>query len=422
VTPRRAVPGTGLSSSSSRSSSGRAQEHVRRHNLGTLLGHLHLDGPLSRAELAALMGLNRSTIGALVSELAALGAVGEESPVGARSGVGRPSLVVRPAPGPQALVADIGVDRIVVARVGLGGRVAARVETSLPASAHSPAEVADRLLTLAAAIPVDPAAGDRVVGIGVSVPGAVRRADGLVRFAPNLGWADAPLGELLTQRAPGLTVRVANDADLGLLGEHRRGAARGYDDVVFIAGEIGVGGGLIVGGLPMTGSGGYAGEVGHMRVRPKGRRCRCGGHGCWETEIGAEAIRRALDLPLVSSVELARALREPGVRDSGALDRVAHYLGLGLANIINVVNPRLVILGGLLREVFTVVPEAVRASVRASTLTAPGEHVLLRVSELGGDAILLGTAELVLQDLLDDPAGVLGATEDPLGDSDPREG
>jgi hypothetical protein len=81
-----------------------------------------------------------------------------------------------------------------------------------------------------------------------------------------------------------------------------------------------------------------------------------------------------------------------------------------------------VILGGLLREVFTVVPEAVRASVRASTLTAPGEHVLLRVSELGGDAILLGTAELVLQDLLDDPAGVLGATEDPLGDSDPREG
>jgi predicted NBD/HSP70 family sugar kinase len=293
----------------------------------------------------------------------------------------------------------------------LGGRVIARVEADLLASAHSPVEVADRIAGLAAVIPVEPGVGERVVGFGVSVPGVVRGSDGLVRFAPNLEWVDAPLGELLAQRMPGLTVRVGNDADLGLLSEHRRGVALGYDDVVFIAGEIGVGGGLIVDGRPLAGSGGYAGEVGHMRVRQKGRRCRCGGHGCWETEIGAEAIRRALGLPRASSADLARALREPGTRDSGALDRVAHYLGLGLANIINVVNPRMVVLDGLIREVFTQVPDMVRASVEAATLAAPGEHALLRVSELGEDAALLGAAELAFQDLLDDPAGVLGGVD-----------
>lgn len=387
---------------------GRAHEHVRRHNLGTLLGHLHLAGPLSRAELTALMGLNRSTIAALVSELVVLGAVREERPAGAHSGVGRPSLVVSPGQGPQVLAADIGVDRVAVARVRLGGQVVAREEAALPGPAPSPDVVAERLAELAAAIPPDSRAGERVVGFGVSIPGAVHRSDGLVRFAPNLGWVDAPLGELLAGRVPGLTVRVANDADLGLLAEHRRGVARGFDDVVFIAGEIGVGGGLIVDGRPLVGAGGYSGEVGHMRVRPKGRQCRCGGRGCWETEIGAEAMRRALGLPEASSAELAPALHDPGVRDSGALDRVAHYLGLGLANIINVVNPRLVIVGGLLREVLIQVPEVVRDSLGVATLAAPREQALLRVPELGGDAILLGAAELALQDLLDDPVGTLG--------------
>jgi predicted NBD/HSP70 family sugar kinase len=394
-----------------RLSSGKAQEHVRRHNLGTLLGHLHLAGPLSRAELTSLMGLNRSTIAALVSELVALGAVSEERPAGARSGVGRPSLVVRPAPGPQVLVADIGVDRIALARVGLGGRVMARKEAALPEPAPSAPDLADRLAAVAATIPADPGAGERVVGFGVSIPGAIRRADGLVRFAPNLGWVDEPFGNLLSRRVPGLPVRVANDADLGLLGEHRRGVARGFDDVVFIAGEVGVGGGLIVDGRPLVGAGGYAGEVGHMRVRPKGRRCRCGGHGCWETEIGAEAIRGALNLPEASSAELARVLRESAGRVPGDLDRVARYLGLGLANIINVVNPKLVIVGGLLREVLAQMPDTVRDGMAAATLTAPGEQALLRVPELGGDAILFGAAELALQDLLDDPAGVLGAVE-----------
>ena len=388
---------------------GQAQEDVRRHNLGTLLSHLHLSGPLSRAELTARMGLNRSTIAALVAELAMLGAVNEERPAGTRSAAGRPSLVVRPNTGLQVIAADIGVDRIDVALVGLGGTVVARRHLGSTHEPPSPSAVVEQLLRLVQDVRRDPAAaGGRVVGIGVSVPGVIRQADGCVRFAPNLGWLDEPFGDLLSAGVD-LPVHVGNDADLGVLAEHLRGVARGCDDVVFIAGEVGVGGGLIVGGHPLLGAGGYAGEVGHMTVRPQGKACRCGARGCWETEIGSSAIAGALGLTETSTAAVVVALQEPQAAAVGALDDVAHFLGLGLASIVNLVNPRLVIIGGVLREIFPLAGDVVRASLDAAALAAPAEQVLLQVPELGGDAVLIGAAELAWQSLLDDPAGTLAA-------------
>ena len=130
------------------------------------------------------------------------------------------------------------------------------------------------------------------VGVGVGVRGVVRHSDGLVRFAPNLGWVDVPLGELRRRRCCRATCPSwsANDADLGARAEHIRGAARGARSVVYLSGEVGVGGGILLEGGPLTGAGGYAGEVGHMVVNPRGRACRCGSTGCWETEIGEEAL------------------------------------------------------------------------------------------------------------------------------------
>jgi predicted NBD/HSP70 family sugar kinase len=393
---------------------GQAQEDVRRHNLGTLLGHLHLSGPLSRAELTARMGLNRSTIAALVAELSALGAVAEERPAGTKSGAGRPSLVVSPNAGVQVIAADIGVDRIDVAFVGLGGKVVARRHCGRLEDSPSPGSVAEQLLRLVDDVRQDRAAvGGRMVGMGVSVPGVIRQSDGCVRFAPNLGWVDEPFGDLLAAGFD-LPVHVGNDADLGVLAEHLRGAARGCDDVVCIAGEVGVGGGLIVGGNQLLGAGGYAGEVGHMTVRPQGRACRCGSRGCWETEIGASAIARALGLRETSTADVILALQDVQAPVIGSLDDVAHFLGLGLASIVNLVNPRLVIIGGLLREIIPLAGDVVRASLDDAALTAPAEQVLLRVPELGGDAVLIGAAELALQSLLDDPAGTLApAVEGP---------
>lgn len=405
-----------------RAARGGKPEDVRRHNLGTLLGHVHESGPLSRAELTLRMGLNRSTIAGLVAQLADLGLVEEAAPVPApvaRPGAGRPSLVVgarRDAA--HVLAVDIGVDRLAVALVGLGGQVIAR-RRRRGSAARSPVAAARSIRRLADAMLADAGRGDdgtggspcRIVGMGVALPGVVRHEDGLVRFAPNLGWVDEPFGAVL-QHELGATigparVQVANDADLGVLAEHLRGAAVGYDDVVFLAGETGVGGGCIVGGRPLLGAGGYAGELGHLPLVPGGRACRCGARGCWETEIGGPAIARALGMPNAGSQELRKAVQAAAAGGSQALDGVARALGVGIAGLVNLLNPRLIILGGLLSGVFAATEATVLESLGASALRAPAEQVHLVGPRLGNDAVLVGASELAWEDLLSDPVSAL---------------
>src|SRR3954467_5029950 len=160
-----------------RPGAGTTQEAVRRHNLGTLLAHLHHDGQLSRASLTERMRLNRSTIGGLVGELVDLGAVEQASPGVGRGGAGRPSVDVRlSCEDVYVLAAEVGVDTLRVARVGLGGRVLARSSGRL--QAWVPRAVADELLVLLREVAAPAAPGAALLGIGVGVPGVVRGADG----------------------------------------------------------------------------------------------------------------------------------------------------------------------------------------------------------------------------------------------------
>src|SRR5690606_24711029 len=119
----------------------------------------------------------------------------------------------------------------------------------------------------------------RIFGIGMAVAGVVRDHATVV-FAPNVGWSEVPIARLLEEALGwGLPVAVGNDADMGALGESRRGAAAGCDDVVYVSGEVGVGGGIIAGGRPLVGTAGYAGEIGHVPVVPDGQPCKCGSWG-----------------------------------------------------------------------------------------------------------------------------------------------
>ncbi len=389
----------------------RPPDAPRRPSLAVLLGHLHVHGSLTRAELTALMGVNRSTVAGLVTELAGLGAVAEERPARGPGGAGRPSLVVSAVPSRlQVLAAEIAVDRTTVALAGLGGRLGERRTAPTPHGPGSARPLADLLRRLADDLQAGPDAA-RVVGLGVAVPGAVRRADGCVRFAPNLGWTDEPFGELLARALPDLHVVVGNDADFGVLAEHRRGVARGVEDVVFVNGDVGVGGGLVMGGMPLLGAGGYAGELGHMTVRPDGLPCRCGARGCWETEVGSPAIARALAASGHRGGEVAAAVRTARAQGRGeALDRVARSLGVGIGNVVNLVNPRLVVLGGVFQEVLRVAGDEVRGAVEATALRATAEQLQLAAPQLGPDAVLAGAAEVVWQELLADPLPLLQAT------------
>lgn len=383
---------------------------VRRTNLAVLLRHLHLDGPMRRAELTDRLGLTRSTVAGLVGELTRLGAVDQTTtrPTGLPPGRGRPSPVVRPCPlGVQVLAAEVRVDQVEVALVGLGGTVLQRDSRSLPDPAPEPTAdlLAASVTELAAHAP------GRVLGLGVAVPGVTRHSDGAVRFAPNLRWRDVAFGRLLADRLPEASVQLVNDGDAGVLAEHLRGVARGMQDVVFVEGEVGVGGGVIVDGKPLGGAGGYAGELGHIAVGGLGgRRCRCGSVGCWETEIGQDAITRALGLGVdVPRRTLVDALRAAGPDEVSRLERVAHHLGAGLATVVNIFNPHLIVLGGLLRELYPQVEEEVRRTMLAGALAAPAEQVRLALPELGDDAVLLGAAEAVWQRVLLDPAAALSA-------------
>jgi predicted NBD/HSP70 family sugar kinase len=386
---------------------GQRSETVRRANLGAIVRELYARGPLSRSELVRRTGLTRSAIRVLTGQLTAAGFVTEgQAPL---LGVpGRPSHLVRLVPGGAVVLAlEIAVDSSAAAVVGLDGDVEGWVRRERTVS-DDPAERAAGLAALAAR-----ALGDRsmdeVVGIAVAVPGVVRRRDGLVSMAPNLGWRDVPFGEM-TARALGATVpvAVANEADLAVLAELHRGAARGEADVVLVSGAIGVGGGLVAGGRPLLGAAGYGGELGHMPVRPSGSSCRCGSIGCWETEVGLEAI-------------LARGGREPGgglvaldgmLRDAAAgapaalaaLDETGAWLGIGLAGLVNLLNPRLVVLGGVFETIFPLVAERIDAELDRRVLPAPRALVRVVPAKLGADAPLRGAAELAFEPLLEDPA------------------
>ncbi|MFJ8936578.1 ROK family protein [Streptomyces sp. NPDC102365] len=393
---------------------GPSQEEIRRHNLGTLLRHVHIGGSMSRAVLAERMGLNRSTILGLVSELGSAGLVREELP--RETGrAGRPSLVVRPeSDRVYVLGFDVGVDRLAAARIGLGGVFLDRREISvLPGPRHA-GKVAEILAGAALDMVGAAGHGTYCVGVAAAVRGMVRRPDGFVRAAPHLGWEDEEFGEdLMRLLGLGLPVSVGNEASLGALAEHLRGAGSGCQDLVYLHGDIGIGGGVISGGQLLAGDQGYGGEIGHMVVNPRGGRpCGCGALGCLEAEAGERALLEAAQRdPSATGREAVHAVVEAADRGDiaarAALHDIGDWLGIGVANLVNVLNPRTVVFGGTLREVYLGSAAQIRSRINRIALRASRENLRLRVGELGGDAVLIGAAELAFSEILDGPLETL---------------
>jgi predicted NBD/HSP70 family sugar kinase len=387
---------------------GQRSETVRRANLSAIVRELHDRAPLSRSALVARTGLTRSAIRALVGELVVTGLLSEQR--GTPQGTpGRPSPLVRPNPTSGVVLAiEITVDSLAVAAVGLGGEILALERGERSRDRVSVQETLSDLTVLAGAVRARLPAGADLIGAGVAVVGIVRRADGFVTMAPNLGWRDVPLGAALGEALEtSLPIAVANEADLGALAEWRRGAALGADHVLFLSGEVGVGGGLIVDGNPLTGAAGYGGEVGHMPVNPEGRRCRCGSVGCWETEVGEGALlRRAGHSPEAGrqEVDAVLAAAQAGAPDAlAAVEALARWLGFGLAGLVNVFNPQVVVLGGLFGRIHPLVEATLRAELDRLTLPQSREVVRVAPASLGADAPLLGAAELAFEPLLADP-------------------
>lgn len=369
----------------------------RHANLSAVLRRVHA-APRSRSELTRLTGLNRSTVAALVAELADRGLVVETEPPGGGL-VGRPSPVVRPSDRAVAIAVHPEIDAVRVAAVLLGGRVLgrARVEADRP-SASAVAGIAREAVR---AVIADLPDGAVVTGAGVAVPGLVRVADGLVRLAPHLGWHDVPLAALLEEEL-GIPVGAANDASLGASAEWVFGAGRGARDLLYVnGGASGIGGGIIAGGAPLLGASGHAGEVGHVTVAAGEARDSAGLAGTLEAAVSRAALAEALGARVPDDDDLERALA--GDR-SGRVTREVHRqvdaLAVALGGIVNVLGSERIVLGGFLGALVSVAGTRLRREFDRHLLAPLAGDVEFRRAELGADVLLIGAASIPLERVL----------------------
>lgn len=395
---------------SSRAASSPAdQTTVRRANLSAVLRHVSSSGPCSRAQVAAETGLTRGTVSSLVGELIALELVRETGEATEPRGVGRPGVALELADVVVGVGLEVNVDYLAVSVEDLRGAVRHERRSYHDNRASAPGAVLDRLGDAArAALDAAARSGLRPIGVSVAVPGLVEEASGTVVFAPNLGWSDLPVAAELEARL-GVPVHVENEANLAALAEHWTGAAVGIDDFVCVFGEVGVGGGVVLGGRLFRGSHGFGGEFGHVSVDPQGRPCACGSRGCVETVAGEEAIARAAGVAPATS--RSRGLTDELVRraESGeqnvidALADAGRWLGIALASTFNVLDVRAVVLGGCFGPLSPWLADDVRRTLDERSLAARSGSYEVLPSAFGDGAAVRGAAALSLRRVLDHP-------------------
>ncbi|MDG2497806.1 MAG: ROK family protein [Aquiluna sp.] len=382
---------------------GQSGESVRQHNLSTVLRLVHLQGTILRSKITATTGLNRSTVSDLVAELSELGILVEKE-TAAPTGVGRPSLAVSAADNIVAFSVNPEIDATTVAAVALSGRVVSkerRLMRSHPTAQDSIAVSAEMIDSMRKQL--EP--GTRIVGVGVSVPGQVRSSDGVIRFAPQLGWVEQAFAASLSQ-STGLPVYLANDASLGCVAESRFGAAKDINDAVFLfAGSGGIGGGVISNGRNITGAAGYAGELGHIRISSSKQLDYSGFSGTLEALVRRNDLLDIFRLYVATDEELDAEIRSTeSTKARKLLEQQVSSLADGISTLVNIFNPEVVVLGGFLTSLFDFAPDQLIAEMKQGALAAASERVVIRKGALGSNLLVLGAAELPFEALLEAPS------------------
>ena len=391
------------------------QTTVRRANLGVVLRHVASTGSRSRAQIAAETGLTRGTVSSLVAELIELELLRETGETTSHRGVGRPGVALELADVVVGVGLEVNVDYVAVSVEDMTGAVRYERRSYRENRGSAPHPVLDRLGEAArTALDAAQAEGLRPVGISVAVPGLVEEASGTVVFAPNLGWEDVPVSSELEDRL-GIPVHVENESNLAALAEHWTGAAVGIDDFVCVFGEVGVGGGVVLGGRLFRGAHGFGGEFGHVSVDPEGQRCACGSRGCVETLVGQESIARAAGISPMTG--LSRGLTDELVRRAGegspnvvrALSDAGRWLGIALASTFNVLDLQAVVLGGCFGPLAPWLVDDVRRTLEERSLAARSGSFDVLPSAFGDGAAVRGAAALSLRHVLDAPWAVPAA-------------
>ncbi len=421
---------------------GRSLGNIKSHNLRAVLLTLLHQGPTSRVHLAQLTGLSSTTITNLIAELLEQGIVAETGKEGnaegrdgnSRTGAGRPPTLISIVPTARYAVGiHFGVDTVRVGVTDLFGQLCSYQVLSHPTDI-TPTDLLEQVIRLAETT-IEQAGISRpaLVGLGVGASGLVDLVAGVNVLAPNLGWRNVPLREVFVRRLD-LPVFVDNNVRAMALAEAMFGVGRGVKTLAFVYSRVGVGAGFVVDGNVYRGSLAGAGEIGHMTMIPAGgASCRCGNTGCLETLVSEpEIVRlaralaaRAPDSLLAASLAgngVATSLDDPAptpLRITGdvpdtpierifaaarggdrhaqtLLDERAFYIGTALANIVNLINPDMIILGGLFAAGADLMLERIGETMRRRAFAGLGDRVALRITSYGRKVGVIGAAALAL--------------------------
>ncbi len=373
-------------------------ESLRERNRAQLIDALRRRGSASRADLARLTGLSRSTVSTLVSDLHASGLVIERERDDRVAQQGRPpTLLSLDRSAGLVLGIDFGHEHVHVAIADLSRTILAErvkpldVDVSAARALDAAVELTDEVVGAA------DVEGDRILGVGVALSGPIDIEAGTIHAGKILpGWAGVqPVDELGSRL--GLTVHLDNDANLGALAEVTLGAGIGAREAIYLMVSGGVGAGLILGGELYRGTGGTAGELGHVLVDESGPICRCGNRGCLEMMAGGHAITALLRPSHGDDITIDEVVRLSDEGDSGARRAVAdagRVLGRSVAAIVNAFNPELVIVGGAVSAAGDVLLDPLREAVHRYAIPSAAEDVRIIRGVLGDRAEVLGALEL----------------------------
>ncbi|MBI2703813.1 MAG: ROK family transcriptional regulator [Actinobacteria bacterium] len=385
-----------------------------RQNLAVVLRQLHGTGAASRADLARATGLTKATVSALVGELSDLGLVREvDGAVGGRTG--RPATLVSVSGERAAAIGlEVNVGYLAIATVDLEGRVAHERLVEIDRDRATPGMVVTRLASLAArAVRALAVEGRRVIGTGLAVPGLVSQPEGRVLVAPNFGWSDLPLTEMLRDRFRRRSIEAGpvatdNEATMAALAHVATMRAREVDSFLAVSGGVGVGAGVVIDGEAFRGSHGFGGELGHFVVDPGGRRCRCGNRGCLETIAGesnllrAAGVRRGAGGTGLDRIEQRARRGDPRTVDG--LEHVGEALSLGLAAAANLFDPQAIVLGGSFAPLAPWLAPVIERRLADQVLGHRWAPIPVVTSSLGRAAAVHGAAQRALTSLLADPS------------------
>ena len=395
------------------------QSSLREHNLSLALRYI-VDSPVptTRARVADGTGLTKATVSELVDLLVSARLVTELEPE-AGERVGRPGVPLIPAARTfVGLGLEVQVDHIAVRAVDLQGT------TLYERVVHGDYRRSDPDLTLRQlAKLVEPvvatarAQGGRVAGACVSVPGLARLGSGVVRYAPNLGWEDVDVTHVLGSSSAlrDVPIEVGNDADLGALAEARTrsrlaGLSRLDQNFLFIAGEVGIGGAIVLGGELASGMHGWSGEIGHAVVDPNGPRCNCGALGCLEQFAGKDALARAAGVSLEASTETLRGMALKGdLQAIAAITTAATALGRTASSAMSLIDVDRLILGGAYAVLCDLLRPGIEAELTSRVISRRWLPLHGEGAVSGEMASLTGAALRVIDHIVADPNEWVGA-------------